>query len=345
MRRPPKFVQGFLDRHGKPRFYFRRPGYKSVPLPGLPWSTDFMAAYEQAAAGQPLMIGAKRVKPGTIRALAVSYFSSIAFNSMKASSQRVRRRIIDRFCEQLDQDGQKCGDKNAATMKREHVVKLMAERAAKPESANGLRKALRAMMQHAIDTGIRSDDPTRDVKKIKPRWKGGHHSWEEEEIEQFEARHPIGTTARLALALLLYSGQRKSDVVRMGPQHIRNGGLRVRQDKTDAELVIPLHPTLASIIAASPSGHLAFLTTQFGRPFSVAGFGNWFREQCDMANLHHCSAHGLRKAAARRLAEAGCSEHEIAAITGHASLSEVRRYTKAVNQKRLAEAAMAKVKG
>jgi integrase len=130
----------------------------------------------------------------------------------------------------------------------------------------------------------------------------------------------------------------------MGPQHVRNGTMQVRQDKTDAELSIPVHPTLAAVIAASEGGHLAFLTTQFGRPFMANGFGNWFREQCDMANLRHCSAHRLRKAAARRLAEAGCSEHEIAAITGHANLAELRVYTRAVNQKRLAVAAMAKVK-
>src|SRR5262249_58969093 len=83
---------------------------------------------------------------------------------------------------------------------------------------------------------------------------------------------------------------------------------------------------------------------ELGKPFSAAGCGNWFREQCDMANLRHCSGHGLRKAAARRLAEAGCTEHEIAAITGHASLREVARYTKAVDEKKLATAAMDKVK-
>jgi integrase len=344
MRRPPKFVQGFVDRHGKPRFYFRRAGFKAVPLPGLPWSPEFMQAYEAAIAGQPLQIGTARVKPGTLRALAVSYFSSAAFASLKPSTQKARRRVVDRLCEQGDQDGHKLGDKDAATLQREHVVKLMAARARKPEAANALRKGLRALMQHGIDTGVRKDDPTRDVKKIKPTRKGGHHSWTEEEIEQFEARHPIGTRPRLALALLLYSGQRKSDVARMGPQHVRDGTLLVRQDKTDAELSIPVHPKLADVIATKASKHLAFLVTQFDRPYTANGFGNWFREQCDMANLHHCSAHGLRKAAARRLAEAGCSEHEIAAVTGHASLAELRIYTKAVRQKRLAVAAMAKVK-
>jgi integrase len=334
MGRPPKFVHGYVDRHGKPRFYFRRAGFKKVPLPGLPWSPEFMAAYERALAGQPVQLGSARVKPGTMRALAVSYFQSVDFRSMKASTQGVYRNIIDRFCREH-------GDKRAALLGRDHVVRLMAARADKPDSANGLRKVLRAMMKHAIETGLRADDPTRDVKAIRVR-SDGFHSWTEAEIEQFKARHPIGSRARLALALLLYTGQRRSDVVGMGRQHIRDGSLYVRQQKTGAELMIPIHADLQAIISETTG--MTFLVTELGKPFTAAGFGNWFREQCDMANLRHCSAHGLRKAAARRLAEAGCTEHEIAAITGHASLREIARYTKAADQKRLAAAAMGKVK-
>ena len=118
----------------------------------------------------------------------------------------------------------------------------------------------------------------------------------------------------------------------------------MRQQKTSIELALPIHPTLAAIIAETPADHLTLLTTQTGKPFSAAGFGNWFRDRCNEAGLGHCSAHGLRKAAARRLAEAGCTMHEIAAITGHASLSEVQRYTKAADQKRLALSAMEKAK-
>jgi len=334
MRRPPKFVQGFIDRHGKPRWYFRRPGFKRTPLPGLPWAPEFMAAYEEALAGQPVHIGGSRVRPGTMRALAISYYNSLGFRSLKPSSQAIYRRIIDRFCREH-------GDKRAATLQREHIVKLMAAR--KPGSANGLQKVLRMMMQHAIETGLRADDPTCDIRAIIVKT-DGHHTWTESEIEQFEERHAIGSRARLAFALLLYTGQRRSDVVRMGRQHIRDGFLHFRQLKTGTELSIPVHADLEAIIAESAAGQMTFLTTDFGKPFSAAGFGNWFREQCDMANLRHCSAHGLRKAAARQLAEAGCTEHEIAAITGHASLREIARYTKAVDQKKLAATAMEKMK-
>jgi integrase len=314
MRRPPKYVQGFIDRHGKARFYFRRAGFKTVALWGLPWSPEFMAAYEEALAGRPAQVGSERVKPGTIRALAVSYYNSVAFRSMKPITQSVYRNIIDRFCREKDKDGREHGDKRAATLQREHIVKLMAARADKPDSANGLRKALRAMMKHAVEIGLRADDPTRDVRALRPRSKLGFHRWTEAEIAQFEARHPIGTKPRLALALGLYTGQARQDVVAIGPQHVRDEVLNWVRGKTER-------------------------TTG-----TVAGFGNWFREQCDMANLHHCSFHGLRKAASVRLAEAGCTPHEIAAITGHASLKEIVRYTSTVDRKRLAAAAMEKVK-
>jgi len=130
----------------------------------------------------------------------------------------------------------------------------------------------------------------------------------------------------------------------MGRQHVRGGVLIVRQQKTGRVLEIPIHPKLAEILAATEGNNLTFLVTGNGKPFSAAGFGNLFRQWCDEAGIpKHCSAHGLRKAACRRLAEAGCSEHEISAISGHASLSEVQRYTRAANQARMAKAAMASV--
>jgi integrase len=339
----PRYVHGYIDRHGKPRWYFRRRGFKKVPLPGLPWSPEFMAAYEQALAGQLFEIGSKRTKPGTMRALAVSYFNSMNFRSLRPSSQKVYRFLIDRFCEEKGTNGAAYGELPAATMRREHIVKLMAARAEKPDSANGLRKVLRAMMQHAVETGVRQDDPTRDVKAIKVKTTG-IHSWTDDEIKQFESKYLVGTKERLAFALLLGTGQRVSDVVVMGRQHIRGDYIHVRQVKTGAELDIPIMPELAATLAETPTNNLTFVTTTFGKPFTANWFSDWFCGICKDAGLPQCSAHGLRKAAARRLAEAGCTAHEIAAITGHASLREVTRYTKAVDQRRLAVSAIAKTK-
>jgi integrase len=309
MRHPPKFEQAFIDRNGKPRFYFRRLGFKSVPLPGLPWSPKFMEAYEAALTGQPLQIGTSRAKPGTVSAAIAGYYCDQSFLALAPSTQRPLRGILERFRAEH-------GDKRIALLQRQHIVTLLRSR--KRFAARHWLKAIRALMKYAVEIGLREDNPAAGVKLPSLRT-DGYHTWTEDEIKQFEARHGQGTRARLALSLLLYTGQRRGDVIRMGRQHIRDGVLHIRQQKTGIELAIPVHAILAANIADTPSDHLTLLTTQTGKPFSAAGFGNWFRDRCNEAGLADCSAHGLRKAAARRLAEAGCTMHEIAAITGHAS--------------------------
>ena len=330
-----KFVQAFVDRHGRARHYYRRPGFKRVALPGLPGSAEFMAAYAEAGETPAPPVGLRQIRPGTINALAVSYFNSAAFRKLAPTTQASYRGFIDRLCEED-------GDKPVAGLQRKHIVAKMDQRTA-PVAANALLKMLRVLMKHAVDTGFRQDNPARDVSPIRVKSEG-NHSWTEEEIAQFEAAHPIGSPERLAFALLLHTGQRRGDVIRMGPQHIRDGFLHVKQAKTGAELWIPLTPQLQEIIAASPVNQLAFIVSELGKPYTATGFSNRFRKDCDKAGLPHCTAHGLRKAAARRLAEAGCTEHEIKSITGHASLKEVVRYTKGVNQRRLAMVAMEKVR-
>lgn len=207
----------------------------------------------------------------------------------------------------------------------------------RPGAANNLLKALRQVFKYAVNYELLDTNPVAVVEKLKPKNKGGFHAWTIEEVEQFESRHPIGTKARLALAMLLYTSQRRSDVIKMGRQHVKDGWMHVTQQKTDADLQIPILDELHRIIDASPTGDLTYLVTKYGQPFkSSNSFGNWFRLRCDEAGLPHCSAHGLRKASASRLAELGCSVHEIMSITGHKTVSEVQRYTQAAEQKQLA---------
>lgn len=206
---------------------------------------------------------------------------------------------------------------------------------------------MRALFVWAVEEDEAPHDPTAGVRLLKHQ-SDGFHSWELHEITAYEERHPLGSKARLAMALLLHTAGRREDVVRLGPQHLRDGRLRYRQAKNEhrnpVHLDIPVHPDLQAAIDAAPSGHLTFLTTSYGKPFSPAGFGNKFREWCNEAGLPHCSAHGLRKATAARLAELGATAHEIMAITGHRSLEEVERYTRAARQGKLADAAMSKLK-
>ena len=186
------------------------------------------------------------------------------------------------------------------------------------------------------------------MKKLKYA-STGFHTWTADEIEQYKARHPLGTKPRLALDLLRFTTGRREDAVRLGPQHVQNGRVKFTQAKnehrTPIDIDIPAHPDLLTSIAAAPSRHLTFLVTEYGRPYTANGFGNAMRDWCDQANLHHCSAHGLRKATAAQLAERSATAHEIMAVTGHRSLEEVERYTRAARTKKLANRAMRRLKG
>ena len=326
----PQYVHAFTDRHGKGRYYFRRAGYKRVPLPGLPWSPNFMSAYEAAMKGETaprLEVGAGRGRPGTVSAAVAGYFGSLAFASLAEGTRRIRRQILERFRTEH-------GDKGIATLGSTHVKRMMD--GATPGAALNFLVALRGLMRHAVDVGLRADDPTAGVRCPTFR-SAGFYTWTDDDIAAFEAKHPIGTQARLALALLLYTAQRRSDVIKMGRQHIRDGLVHVRQSKTGAALMIPIHPELQAVLDATPAEHLTFLTTHGGRPVNPDAFTRWFKAQCRQAGLPpRASVHGLRKAACRRLAEAGASANVIASISGHRTLREVERYTAAADQARLA---------
>jgi integrase len=146
------------------------------------------------------------------------------------------------------------------------------------------------------------------------------------------------------MALLLFTGLRSGDVRRIGPQHMDGRYLRVKQEKTGAELMIPIHRELRRTIDGSRIGNLAFIVLPTGAAtYTAHGFSAWFTGACRTANLPHCCAHGLRHAAARRLAEAGATSPEIVSITGHRSLALVSLYTRQADQRRLADSAIAKV--
>jgi integrase len=291
-----------------------------------------MAAYESALAAPRTAIGAGRIKPGSVAAVVAEYFDSQQFFASKsAGTQRMRRGILERFRAAY-------GDRPFALLPPEWIEALLD--AKPPHAARSWRATLRSLCQFAVKRGFLRADPTANIK-ARPIKGDGFHTWTEDEIAQFEAHHAIGTKPRLALVLLLYTGQRRSDVVKMGRQHIRDGVLTVKQQKTGKPLAIPVHPNLQVVLDATASEHLTFLVTATGKPYGGNHFSETFREWCDAAGLpKRCKPHGLRKAACRRLAEAGCSGNEIMAISGHATMKELVRYTAAADQARLARNAM-----
>jgi len=329
-----KFIQAWVDQDGRAHHYFRRAGYPRERLPGLPGSLEFMSAYQAALDSAMTPIGAdKRSRPGSVSAACASYYASQSFRGLAASSQIVRKAVLEAFRREH-------GGLQIAAMPRKFIAALLD--AMTPTTARNWFKAIRALTDHCIKVGMLKDDPTLGLKP-RPIKGDGFHTWTEDEIAAFEAHHPIGSRERLALALGLYSGQRRGDVIRMGRQHVRGGALYVTQAKTGKALAIPVHPELAAVLDHAPGNQLTFLTTARGAAFDGKGFTMWFAKACAKAGLGpQCTFHGLRKAACRRLAEAGCSVNEIAAISGHKSLREIARYTAAVDQARMARNAMAR---
>jgi integrase len=332
----PKYVQAWVDpRDSRAYYYLRRRGFPRVRLPGLPWSPTFMAAYEAAMSGARTAIGAGRVKPGSVAAVVAEYFDSQKFfGSKSAGTQRMRRGILERFRAAY-------GDRPFALLPPEWIEALLDSKP--PHAARSWLVTLRSLCQFALTRRYLRTDPTANIK-LRAVKSDGFHCWTDAEIAQYEVYHPIGSKPHLALALLLYTAQRRSDVVKMGRQHIRDGWLHVKQEKTDKPLAIPVHPELRAVLDATPSEHLTFLVTATGKPYGPNHFSETFREWCDAAGLpKRCTAHGLRKAACRRFAEAECSGPEIMSISGHATLKELVRYTKAADQAKMARNAMTKV--
>ena len=279
----PKHCSWNVDRHGKRRVRFRKAGFTTY-LTGTPWSEDFMRQYAQALDGvktQASNIGAGRTIAGTVNALVAAYLdplSSSPFKTGAPETQRTRRNILENFRKAYgDKPLFRTDNSGRRTMllTREHMQRITNEKASRPQSQRNFLNTLRAMFTWAAKEGRVPDNPTLGVTREKIKTTG-YKTWTEADIERFEAAYPIGTKARLAFALILYTGVRRSDVVKIGRQHVHNGILTIEQGKTEggeeAHVEIPLHPKLREIIDATPTiGVKTFLVTHFGKPYTAPG--------------------------------------------------------------------------
>lgn len=328
----PDNVTAYKDRHGKERYRFRKKGLPTYNFRHTPGTREFMGEYALArkAVAEPL----PRFAPFTYDALAASYYRTARWLDMKPSSRRTYQGIIERFREAN-------GAKDVRHITTAAIDSKLAKMAATPAAANNLRKTLAKLHRHAIKLGWRTDNPVTATDAFKAG--KGWHCWTEGEIAQFAACWPISTRERLALEMLLCTALRESDVVTVGRQHRQGDELHLHHGKNDSGTTIPISPSLRAAMDAYDSGNLTYLATQYGRPFTVKGFYNWFKRACVKAGLSHCSPHGLRKAASRRLAEAGATPLEGRAVTGHKTDRMFAYYAESANKRALAGTAMGKV--
>jgi integrase len=339
-RRLPDYCQEYYDRHGNLAVYYRVKGRPKVRLRGVPWTPEFMAEYEAAKNATPIR-APKGITPNTWRWLCVQYFSSIEFRQLNPKTQRERRWILEStFDEKISPNSDKLFKNFPLEKMGTDAIEVLRDRKIEtPQAANARVIAIKVVFKWAMKKRLVDSNPSISVERVRIK-SDGFKAWTIDDVRQFESRHPIGSKARLALALLLYTGQRRDDVVRFGRQHVKNGKLIFKQQKTGKPMKLPILPELQKIINASPTGDLAFLVNELNRPWNAHGFSNKFREWCNEAGLPKLSAHGVRKASATFIADAGGSSHMLMAAFGWSTLAMAEHYTKSANQERLAEQAM-----
>jgi integrase len=351
-----KYLVRDVSRHGQARYYVRAPGQRKIRIRVPPEHRDFEAHYKAALRGIDLSAGeaTSRQRPRrqerTFGWLCAQYYASPDFAELHPTTQTKRRAILDSCCleETKPGSGILLDSCPLDEFGPPHVRLLRDRKRSVPHAANGRLKALRRLFVWALEAShVTTSNPVRDVARLKIKSEG-HHAWTLDEVRAYERRHPIGTRARLALGLFLFTAQRISDVAHMGPSHIENGWLRLVQAKNRANkpvtIEIPILPALQHLIDNTIIGDETFLVTEHAKPFaSVKACGKWFRKRCDEAGLKHCSAHGLRKAAAALLIDLGCTREEVMAVTGHVTHVELERYIRSRDRRLLAERAMEKL--
>lgn len=328
----PLHVSCERSRHGKVRFYFRVGKGKRVRLPDKYPSPEFDAAYRRALAQDPPKPEPKEPAE-TLAWLINRYRETNAFQSLAISTRRQRDNIFRIVIKNA-------GHHPYSAITRRDIVKGRDSRL--PAAAGNFLKTMRGLFQWAHDAGFIDADPTAGVKKPALR-SDGFAVWTDEDVEAYERRWPHGTKERVWLHVLLYTGLRRGDAVRLGKQHVKDGVATIKTEKTGMVVTIPILPALEATLATGPTADLAFICGDSGGPLTKESFGNMFRKACNAAGVEK-SAHGLRKIGAVRAAESGLTVNEIEALFGWSGGRMAAHYTRSADRKRLALGAAEKIK-
>lgn len=328
MKKPlPPHVQVERTRHGRVVFYFRRSaGAPRIRLPA-PTNPAFKAAYAAAFGGSP--VPPTKAQSGSLAWLVDSYKRSAHWANLKPSTRRMRDNILKRVLEEN-------GSVPFAAITRRHINEAIDRRP--PHAGNTFRKVMSQMFRWAVSVELVAVNPVEGATRHRVK-SDGHHTWTVEEVARFHARWPVGTRERLAMDLALFTGLRRSDLAVLGRQHVREGVISIKTEKTGAWVHVPVFSALQASIDAVPGADLAFLATAAGKPFgSAASLGMWFGKACRAAGVPG-RLHGLRKAGATIAADGGATAHQLMSMFGWKKLEEAELYTREAERKRLAAVA------
>lgn len=337
MPRPlPPFLHREITRHGKAAYYVRRGKGARIRLRAAYDSEAFWSEYRAALAGQaPAQEG--KAQSGSLAWLIERYRETTAWASHSKATRRQRENIFTGVVKSA-------GHEPAAKIARAAIVAGRDRRSATPAQARNFLDAMRGLYRWALEAGHVKIDPTAGVKNPPRPKTAGFPDWTEDDVARYEARWPLGTKERVWLDVLLYTGLRRGDAVRIGRQHVRDGIATIRTEKSQGAVTvtIPILPVLQATLDAGPTGDLAFICGESGEPLTKESFGNYFRKACDKAGVKK-SAHGVRKIAAKRAAENGATVNQLEAIFGWTGGGMASLYTREADRVRLAKEAISKL--
>lgn len=334
------------DTRGNVRYYLRKPGHRKVRIKerfddGAGNIREaFMKAYLDALASLAAPMPAKAPpKEDTFDWLVDQYIRSEKFQKFDPATQRDKRSVLNRFCEAA-------GPLPYRKYRRQDMEASQFKRRDTPGAADKLVKVMRALFNWAIAKGYATVNPATGIEKLN-KGSEGFHTWTPDEVERFRQAHAVGTTPRLALEIMLNVGARISDAAALGRQHEYADWLkfiaRKNRNRSPVTIELPMTADLRAALSATKTGDTTYLATEYGRAFSVDGLGNRMRDWCDKAGLQHCSAHGLRKAAAVTLAENEATAAELCAVFGWKKLETAEIYIRKAQKKKMAGNAFARL--
>lgn len=336
MPRPrPPHLHRETTRHGRTTWYVRIDHGPRIRLTAEYGTPEFEIQYRAALDGKPIDRRKTAVAVGSLAWLVARYRETGAWTGLSLATRRLHENIMVGVLAQAGHD-------SAAAIRRAHIVAGRDRRAETPAQARKFLDVMRALFRWAVDAGHVKVDPTLGIKNPTQPKRGGFPVWSEDDVARYEARWPVGTRERVWLDVLLYTGTRRGDAVRLGRQHIRAGVATLRTEKTGITVTIPILPALAATLSAGPCGELAFICGAGGKPLTKESFGNLFRDACRAAGVAK-SAHGVRKIGATRAAENGATVAELEAIFGWQGGGMAALYTRAADRARLSKGAMRKL--
>ncbi|MBX4336364.1 tyrosine-type recombinase/integrase [Bartonella raoultii] len=339
--RPPHLVKE-ITRHGKIIWYVRIGHGKRIRVCGTYGTQEFVDNYKSALAELQGLILPKskpgKLVEGSFAWLLKQYLNSTNWHNLAQSTKKQNELILMKVCDSV-------GNIPYKAIEKKHIIAGVERRKETPAMARNFLKALNGLFNWAIEQGLLETNPTVGVKRPALNNKDGFAVWTEEDVEKYYQRWSYGTHERVWIDVLLYTGLRRGDAVRIGWKDVKDNIIHLRTEKSkfQTDVFLPILPELAETLKIGPIGEETFICSKTNQKFIKESFGNAFRDACNKAGIKK-SAHGLRKLAATRAANSGATVSQLKALFGWTEDQMASLYTKSADRKRLALEAIKKLR-